>query len=170
MIKGNINLKHIYNAIEKRRLFLGISWSEAALQVSPKTPGGRSIALSTIKGLNNRKIVEGDGVLQMLLWLNKTPESFIVGFENSNADCYKLPYVPEGRVLRWNTQALYLSLKDRCENDGISWKEAASQIGGYSVSMLTNLKNVTRVSFPNVMNIVTWLDQPAVTFTHILNS
>ena len=117
--------------------------------------------------MNTKKIVEGDGVLQILLWLDKTPESFIKGFQNSNADCYKLLNVPEGHVLRWDTRVLYLSVKARCEKDGISWKEAAQQIGGYSAAMLTNLKNSARVGFPNVMNIVTWLDQPAVTFTRV---
>src|ERR1700729_1683025 len=165
----NIDLKDIYNDIDERRSSLNITWPAATLQISRTKKGGRSIALSTIKGLNTKKIVEGDGVLQVLLWLNRTPESFIKDFENPNADCFKLPNVPQGLVLRWDTKALYLALKAKRETEGISWKGAATQIGGYSPAMLANLKKSTRVAFPDVMNIVTWLNQPAVNFTRISN-
>jgi hypothetical protein len=161
--EANIDLKSIYEAMEEKRASLNITWAAAAHQISRTGKGERSMAVSTIIGLKTRKLVEGDGVLQILLWLGKTPESFISGF--GNADGYKLPVPMQGQVLRWDPPALYKSITKRCQEMGITLIAASKQIGGHSPAMLSNLKNSKRVGFPLVMNIVIWLNQPAANFT-----
>lgn len=165
-----INLKNIYEAMDKKRLSLNISWADATYQISRTKKGEKSMAVSTITGLKTRKLVEGDGVLQILLWLEKAPESFINGFRHPNANCYKLPMPDRGQVLRWNTDALFEAVMKQCEEMNITLKDASKQIGSYSTAMLSNLKNSKRVGFPHVMDIVIWLNQPAVNFTHIVDS
>ena len=52
---------------------------------------GHPIATSTITGLKDKAVGEGDGILAMLLWLRRTPESFVPGFEDADAERYRLP-------------------------------------------------------------------------------
>lgn len=144
-----------------------LSWAAVAREISRNPSYGHAGSTSTITGVKDRTVAEGDGVLQMLLWLHRTPESFIPGFEAADTECFQLPVPGEGQVLRWDAGQLYRALDTHRQALGLSWKETAGEIGGISPGMLTNLAKGGRVGFPNVMRMVGWLGQPAVSFTRI---
>jgi hypothetical protein len=50
------------------------------------------ISPSTISGLRNKRWgVEGDGVLQIMLWLDRTPESFVPGHPDTRGSVVTAP-------------------------------------------------------------------------------
>ena len=67
----------------------------------------RPIAVSTITGLRQKPIGEGDGILQMLLWLGRTPESFMPDIIDADVERFRLPDLTTSQILRWDTRALF---------------------------------------------------------------
>jgi hypothetical protein len=62
---------------QKRQL----TWSGMVRHISGPFAGrgSRPLALSTVTSLRTKRVAEGDGVLQMLRWLDRAPESFVPG-------------------------------------------------------------------------------------------
>jgi hypothetical protein len=120
-------------------------------------------------GLEKRAQAEGDVILQMLLWLDRTPESFVAGSEGASADRFRLPKVGEQQVLCWDARALHSALDARRQQLGMTWQDIALRLGEFTPEMLTNLARGGRVGFPRVMRVVRWLDQPAASFTRAAN-
>jgi hypothetical protein len=164
------DIQALYGALDTERRARGISWQQVAREISSrlKSVPARPISPSTLSGMRNRRIVEGDGVLQMLLWLRRTPESFVPGNEAPEENA-KLPDVPEAGILRFDTAALYLALDAQRINRGMTWKQVAHEIGGVSPAGLTRLSKGGRTAFPDVMRIVRWLGRPAASFTRLSN-
>jgi hypothetical protein len=103
-----------------------------------------------------------------VLWLERTPESFVPGIPDSDAERFHLP-TPGGRqIVRWNVPALYAALNAERQSRGLTWQAVAREIGGVTPGTLMNLSRASRVGFPGVMRIVQWLGQPATTFTMIV--
>jgi hypothetical protein len=127
----------------------------------------RPIASSTITGLKNKRVGEGDGILQMMLWLGRTPESFGPGVEDADHAKYQLPRVGRGQILRLDTRKLHAALDAQRRERGLTWSETARDIGGYTPNMLTNLAKGPRTGFPRVMRLARWLDTPLAHFTRI---
>jgi hypothetical protein len=94
-----------------------LSWAEAANEINHFRTGGHPIAPTTIRGLESKAVAEGDGVLQMLLWLGRTPESFVSGIENADAAPYGLKHPGPGRLLRWDARALYAALNSQRQSE-----------------------------------------------------
>jgi hypothetical protein len=104
----------------------------------------------------------------MLLWLRRTPESFVPGFEDADAECYRLREgLAKKMCLRWDTRKLHAALNARRQDRRMTWLQVAQAIGGCTPGMLMNLSKGGRVGFPGVMRMVRWLDQPAAAFTRI---
>ncbi len=161
------SLPALYAAIDERRLDEELSWSQVAEEVSRCCTFRRPIAASTIASLRTKRGGEGDGILQMLIWLGRSPESFVPGHPRADDERCRLPKLPRGQILRWDTKALHAALNAKRQEFGLTWAETARSIGGFSPGMLTLLSKGGRVGFPRVMRIVRWLDRPAVEFTHV---
>jgi hypothetical protein len=142
-----------------------MTWAAAAREINRFHKETHPIAVSTITGLTSRVSSEGDGVLQMLLWLRRTPESFVPGIEEAHDHRFRLRELGKEQILRWDTKALHSALNARRQAREMTWKEVAQQIGGYTPGMLANLANGGRIGFPGVMRIVRWIGQPAAVFT-----
>jgi hypothetical protein len=74
---ADFNIVALHTAIDARRIERGLSWKGVAHEVNraDERYGLHPISPSTISGLKNKRWgVEGDGVLQMLLWLDRTRE------------------------------------------------------------------------------------------------
>ena len=125
----------------------------------------KQISASTVTGMPTKTVVEGDGVLQMLLWLGRTPESFVPGHAPSSEVAAKLPRVGRDRILRFDTKAIHAALDAKRSERGITWQQVAREIGGVAPAGLTGLAKGGRTGFPHVMRIVAWLDRPAAAFT-----
>ena len=67
----DFDIDALYVALDTRRASRGLSWAGVA-----RAAGGW-VSPSTIHGIRSRRALEADGVLQMLLWLDRSPESFM---------------------------------------------------------------------------------------------
>src|SRR5262249_30979527 len=127
----------------------------------------RPIAVSTITSLRQKPVGEGDGILQMLLWLGRTPESFVPGVREASSQPFRLPRLTTGQILRWDTRALFAALNAERVKRQLTWTELAHEIRGFTPNMLTNLSKGGRTGFPHVMRLVRWLGRPAAGFVRI---
>src|SRR5689334_12145791 len=158
------DLSALYAALNAQREERGLSWTAAVGEINAV---GRTsihpIAVSTVTGLRNKSVAEGDGVLQMLRWLRRSPESFVPG-EN------KAPPLPEAtpnEVLRFDVKKLYDALNSQRTQRGMTWQMVANEIGGLRAPSLTRYAKGGRTGFPEVMRIVRWLGQPAAAFVRL---
>ena len=69
MIK-DFDLKALYSALDQKRSSRGLTWSSVGREIGERFV---KVSPSTIKGVGERPRVEADGVLQMLLWLERSP-------------------------------------------------------------------------------------------------
>lgn len=163
----DFNLRALYDALDAQRQARGLSWAAATRQMQGRIhTKRRGMSASTVRATRTRTVLEGDGVLQMLRWLGRTPESFVPGHPLAQDESARLPEVPAGRVLRFNSPSLYAALLAQRLQKNISWAQAAREIG-VGPSTLTHLSRGGRTCFPHVMRILRWLDQPASAFTRL---
>jgi hypothetical protein len=165
MAYAEFDLRALHEALDERRRSREMSWAAVTREINHSIPGGHPIATSTITGLRTKAVAEGDGVLQMLLWLRRTPESFVPGFPDADAERYRLPELGDEYILRWDTRALYSALNAEREAREMTWDAVARDVGGFTAGMLTRLATGGRTGFPGVMRIAGWLGRPAATFT-----
>jgi hypothetical protein len=164
---SDFDIAALYAALDAQRGQRGMTWSAVAREISggfAQTPA-KPISASTLTGIATRVSVEGDGVLQMLLWLDRTPESFVAGHPHPSADDTRLPVLAADRILRFDTKKLYDALETQRAERGMTWRHVAAEIGGVTPAALTRLADGGRTSFPHVMRIVKWLRRPAAFFT-----
>lgn len=153
---GDFDLNAVYEAVEARRVVDGLSWAELARVIG--------VSASTVRGMRNGRNAEGDGVLAVLRWLGRTPESFMTG--NANNQC-ALPEVAGGGVLRFDARRIYGALDGRRREQGLTWNGLAVEIGAESAASLTGLRRGGRVRFPAIMRVFAWLNEPAARFVSI---
>jgi hypothetical protein len=163
----NFDLKVLYAALDEQRIARNLTWAAVAREVNRHVTTLRPIAASTITSLREKPDAEGDAVLQMLLWLGRTPESFVPGLGQADSERFRLREVSKGQILRWDTKALHAAINSRREARGMTWQEVAREIRGFTPGMLTNLAKGGRIGFPRVMRLVSWLDEPAAAFTRV---
>lgn len=154
--RAQFDVAALYDALDAQRRSRGWTWSAVA-----RAMGG--ISVSTLTGLPRRVAVEGDGVLQMLRWLDRAPESFVRGVAWGNE--VRLPPVPPGEVLRFDAVAVYEALDAARAAHDWTWQQLAAAIGGVSAAMLTRLAKGGRVSVPAIIWIIGWLGHPVAEFT-----
>jgi len=167
MQQGHFELRALYEAIDARRRERGLSWSAATREINgyfQDIPGSKPIATSTIKALRDKAIAEADGVLQMLIWLERTPESFVAGskYDGERAALRK----PVDKRLRFDTRAMHAALRAQRIARKLNWDEVARACD-VSKNTLLGLANGGRTAFPHVMRIVGWLERPAAAFTRV---
>ena len=163
----DFNLRALYDALDARRRERNMSWTAVAVEVNRFRTKLRPIAVSTITTLREKPVGEGDGILQMLMWLGRTPESFVPGIPAADSAPYRLPALSTGQILRWDTRALFAAVNAERVTRRLTWTGLAREIGGFTPSMLTNLAKGGRTGLPHVMRLVRWLGRPAVSFTRI---
>jgi hypothetical protein len=108
-------------------------------------------------------------VLQVLAWLGRTPESFLVGSSNHLSPQQKLPDSGPGRILRFDTRTMHTEIDQQRRKRGLSWKKVAEQLPGFTPSMLTNLAGGPLIGFPRVVFITQWLERPAADFVRVVS-
>ena len=163
----DFDLQALYTAIDEQRRSRCLTWAAVSREVNSMAadvPGRKPIATSTIAGLRVKALGEGDGILQMLLWLGRTPESFVPGADIPR-HLGKLRELGTSQILRWNTKALHAALDAKRTCGGLSWNEVAIRIGGVNARGLARMAKGGRTHFPLVMRITKWLGKPAAHFT-----
>jgi hypothetical protein len=166
-VTADFDIAALYAALDAQRQARGMSWQQVVREINAlfaHTPA-RPISPSTVTGMRSAGTIEGDGVLQMLRWLERTPESFVPGHPEAAMEAAKLPDVGPYRILRFDTRKLYAALDTQRTERGMTWKQVASEIGGFSAASLTRLAKGGRTGFPQVMRMTRWLGRPAACFT-----
>lgn len=80
------------------------------------------ISVSSVTGTRNGRGTEGNIVLQMLLWLDRTPESFVPDHPAPLTPDKLLPQPPPDRRLRSDVPALHAALDRQRHERGMTWK------------------------------------------------
>jgi hypothetical protein len=170
MRPGDFSLRALYAALDAERRRRGLSWSTATREINGQSGRcvGHRLSASTVTGTRTRAIAEGDGILQMLRWLNRTPESFVPGSQASEDVGAQLPDVPSHQILRFDTRKLHAALMAQRVERNLTWAQVAQEVG-IGVSSLTHLSRGGRTAFPQVMRVVGWLAKPAAQFTRTSN-
>jgi hypothetical protein len=161
---SDFSLAALYAAMDEEREARGLSWRDAAREINGPFDHvtSRPIALSTITSTRTKEVAEGDGVLQMLRWLRRTPESFVRGADNPGSDA--LFSLRPDQILRFDTRKLYEALNARRSRDGKTWLQLARDLG-MSASSLMHLAKGGRTGFPHVLRLTRWLKRPVADFT-----
>src|SRR6185436_813574 len=132
---ADFDLKALYEALDTQRREKGLTWAAATREINRFKTAGHPIATSTITGLKDKAAGEGDGILQMLLWLGRTPESFVPDIEEPNADRYRLRVVDQQQTLRFDAKALHAALDAQRKSRDLSWDDVARQLRGFTPAM-----------------------------------
>lgn len=118
-------LRALYDALEEKRRARGSSWGAATHEISGFGPDCPPFASSTIAGLRTKRVAEGNGVLHMLLWLDRTRESFVPEYPNAGDSRFRLPRISRNQILQFDPQALHAALNARREARGLTWRGPA---------------------------------------------
>jgi hypothetical protein len=163
---NDFSLAALYEALDAQRIARGLSWSQAAAEIN-RVSARRAVhpvSPSTVTGTRTKTVAEADGVLQMLLWLNRSPESFVPGHRKSEESDTRLPAVAGHQILRFDTRRLHAAINSQRIERSLTWAQVARELA-LVVSSLTHLANGGRTGFPQVMRITGWLGRPAADFT-----
>jgi hypothetical protein len=158
----------LYEALDERRRALGLTWAGTARAISEqfRDAPSRAISASTLTRTRGANVLEGDGVLQMLRWLGRVPESFVPG----HAGGAPLPDIPHDEILRFDTKLIHAALDERRTQRGMSWSDVATEIRGVTAASLTRMSQGGRTMFPLVVRIAAWLERPVASLTRASRS
>ena len=161
----DFDLNALYTALDDTRQARGLTWAQATREInaSGPRPPGRPIASSTIARLRRNRLAEADGVLQMLRWLDRSPESFVARHPAADQVESKLPKANPGEVLRVDTRKLFEALDAQRKLWGRGWEQLAFETG-VPASHMRGLARGGRTAFPAVARLATWLNQPVAQF------
>src|SRR5262245_5850645 len=155
----DFDLRALYETLDKQRRARDLTWAALTAEVNRHRTWLRPIAQSTITSLKKKTVAEGDGILQTLVWLGRTPESFVPGTPDPDAPRFQLPELSRGQILRWDTRALFAALDARRQERELNWTGVARDVPGFTSGMLTNLATGPRIGFPDVMRLVRWVGE-----------
>ena len=160
-------IETLFAALDAQRRSRRLEWTDVAREINGTFSGSGAtpISTSTLTGMRRRAALDADGVLQMLLWLGRSPESLLPGREGEPKQVELLPQTGPGRILRFDTRAVFAALDGRRSERGMTWGAVAVEIGALSPSSLTRLAGGGRIAFPGAMRIFAWLGRPASSFT-----
>ena len=68
---ADFDVDGLHEAVDAKRRSLGMSWQQAARAISTpfRSTPSRPISRSTLTGIRDRRVLEGNGDLQILQWL-----------------------------------------------------------------------------------------------------
>jgi hypothetical protein len=162
---SDFDVSALHDALDTCREARGLTWAELAREINgpfehlPSLP----IAVSTIKGMREKRSVTSAVVLQVLRWLGRAPEDFI---PDSRADVgtKPLPKIGDSQVLRVDTKTLHAALNAARVERGMTWNQVAGELRDTKEAQLTNLASGPLIGFPQLTRLTQWLGVPAATF------
>jgi hypothetical protein len=161
----------LYAALDDKRTSLGISWTAVARQLwelSSELNDRRRdhpISPSTLTNMAKNPRISCQHALFMLRWLERTPESFLVG-SGRDDERFALPATGPDRRLRWALKRLYASMDEKRRQEGLTWSGLAAVLG-CTPSQLTGLRTAKFATGMDLaMRIVQWIGLPAADFIY----
>ncbi|MGC2167546.1 MAG: hypothetical protein WA580_00420 [Acidimicrobiales bacterium] len=160
----------LYAALDERRRQRGLSWRQVADEIwdlsSELNERRRDhpISPATLTGMGSRGATSCQHALFMMRWLDRTPESFIVGAPEVPGST--LPVVGADRRLRWNLARLYEAMNEQRRASDLAWAELAITLG-CTTNQLTGLRTAKfATGIALAMRITQWLGRPASDFIY----
>jgi hypothetical protein len=162
----HFDMHALHEALDAKRHARRLTWVGLAAEINEPFIGTTSIPISvgTIRGMQNKRSATSAVVLQILRWLGRTPESFLSGRNLPPMASEILPEPGLSRILRFDTRMMHAALNAERLKRGMSWRQVADELPGFTESMLTNLATGPLIGFPRVMMITQWLNRPAASF------
>lgn len=76
---GDFDMAALHTVLDEQRLVRGLTWAGVTREINrpDARPVLHPISVSSVTGTRHGRGGEGNIVLQMLLWLDRTPESFV---------------------------------------------------------------------------------------------
>jgi hypothetical protein len=163
------NMRALHGALDEQRRARGLSWTQLAAEINRPFESTPSIPISpgTLRDMLKKRSVTSAVVLQVLRWLERTPESFLSGPMRSASPEERMPDAGLDRILRFDTRAIYDALQQKRLRRGLTWQQVAHELPGFTPSMLTNLANAPLIGFPRVMTLIQWIGRPAAAFVRV---
>ena len=166
----------LYSALDAKRQAEGLSWPGAAAAIWDMAPAlnaardarglaNHPISPSTLQSLGKRGDTSCQHALFFLRWLDRTPESFLVGAAlDAGAP---LPACGPDRRPRWDLKALHAALNEARASRGATWAQAAQDLG-CQAGQLTGLKTARFATGMGLaMRVTQWVGRPATDFTYL---
>lgn len=161
----------LFQALDARRNDVGMSWYELAdqlweqsSQLNLERHGDHPMCGGAVQRLRVRDATSCQYALFMLRWLDRPPESFLVGPVADVGDT-RLPEAgPESR-LRWDLHQLHAALDDHRREAGLTWASLALEFG-CTPARLTNLRTARLADMGLVLRITQSLRRAAADFIH----
>jgi len=162
----------LYSALDARRVELGLSWKGVAdglWELSSELNDRRRdhpISPSTLTRMASKPYSTCQHALFMLRWLDRNPESFLVGAVDGDDPRFALPPVGPDRRLRWSLKLLWATMDEKRRQDGLTWKQLADllECTPNQISGLRRARFATGMEL--AMRIVQWLGRPAADFVY----
>jgi hypothetical protein len=163
----------LYAALDARRRTEGLSWPGAATAIWDMAPmlnatrdarglANHPISASTLHSLAKRGGTTCQHALFFIRWLDRTPESFLVGVGLDAGS--PLPACGPDRRPRWDLKALHAGLNEARASRGATWAQTAQDLR-CQPSQLTGLKTARFATDMGLaMRITQWVGRPAADF------
>lgn len=160
------DMRALETALDDERRARKLTWDQLTAEINAPFKHTPSIPISvgTLRTMTAKRSVTSAVVLQALRWLRLSPESFLKGRDQAPAPGEALPEAGPTQILRFDTAALHAALDAKRRERGLTWREVASELSGFTPGMLTNLASGPLIGFPRVMTLTQWLGQPAADF------
>ena len=166
VVISNFDLDELFTALDSGRRARSLSWSGLTREINalfgdvPCHP----IGTSTITGLKGKREVVANAALQMLVWLDRTPESFISG-QSGSMNAEVLPRLEPNRILRADTLAIFRAIDAMRRERDLTWRQVADEIGGVTASQLNRLGKGAGIGMVAFVRIAQWLRRPVASLT-----
>jgi hypothetical protein len=160
-------LSSVHAALDARRRAEGLSWVALARAINGPQPVLHPLSPATISSLAAKRAAEGDGVLGMLRWLGRSPESFLPGHPRAGDPAALLPHIPAGKILRFDTRKLHAALDAQRQARSLTWAAVAAATRSTPAMLRHLARGAGRTSFPHVFRFTAWLGQPIANFIRI---
>ena len=124
-------------ALDEERQARGLTWQQLAAEINIPFRGTTSIPISvgTIRGVSQKRSVTNAVVLQVLRWLDRSPESFLSGRSQGKPGLdsdlgERLPDAGATGILRFDTRAIYAAVEEERQRRNLTWKQVAAELPG----------------------------------------
>jgi hypothetical protein len=161
----DFDLSALYAALEARKRQLGLTWTDVVNEISLPFQNckPRLIRASNLRDLDDTRFgVDAGIVLRILIWLGRSPESFVPGHPGADRPEAQLPPAAAAELPSFDVTRIYARLDTERERRRLSWLQVAQEIGDpFTANGLQRLHRGRIVRFPAVMRLARWLRCPA---------
>ena len=150
----------LLDAIDAQRRERGMTWADLSKELLVST--------TTIRNMPKRRWgIELDGVMGLARWVGRTVESFAGG--DGGPPPKPNSFWKTGRIIRFNTAALYAAVNEKREERGMTWDQVAAEIwplGPWGAAQLKHMARGGRTDVYRAVPICEWLGRTIQSFQH----